>query len=327
MKNLRLLSVALAILGVGAATILVGWFGFERVAQSVTSVGAGAFALYAWWQAAVLVFLGIAWWVLAHAPPRQSPIFMWGRMARDSAGSCLPFSQLGGYAIGARAVTLHGVPGSVAIISSVVDVTAEFVAQILFLVIGLAILLAQGRDGTSTGPIAIGMGIALIAFVIAMRTQRHIAPLFVRFGRRILGQWFASDPRRRAESEAELRQLYGHTSRVAIGTMLHLVGWLAKGAGNWIAFAMLGAPIDMASAVAIEALLHAVLAVAFVVPGYAGVQEAGYASIGALFGAPPEISLSVSILRRARDLAIGVPVLLLWQGIELRRLRKTRSAA
>jgi putative membrane protein len=317
----------LAILGVGAATILVGWFGFERVAQSVTSVGAGAFALYAWWQAAVLVFLGIAWWVLAHAPPRQSPIFMWGRMARDSAGSCLPFSQLGGYAIGARAVTLHGVPGSVAIISSVVDVTAEFVAQILFLVIGLAILLAQGRDGTSTGPIAIGMGIALIAFVIAMRTQRHIAPLFVRFGRRILGQWFASDPRRRAESEAELRQLYGHTSRVAIGTMLHLVGWLAKGAGNWIAFAMLGAPIDMASAVAIEALLHAVLAVAFVVPGYAGVQEAGYASIGALFGAPPEISLSVSILRRARDLAIGVPVLLLWQGIELRRLRKTRSAA
>jgi putative membrane protein len=317
----------LAILGVGAATILVGWFGFERVAQSVTSVGAGAFALYAWWQAAVLVFLGIAWWVLAHAPPRQSPIFMWGRMARDSAGSCLPFSQLGGYAIGARAVTLHGVPGSVAIISSVVDVTAEFVAQILFLVIGLAILLAQGRDGTSTGPIAIGMGIALIAFVIAMRTQRHIAPLFVRFGRRILGQWFASDPRRRAESEAELRQLYGHTSRVAIGTMLHLVGWFAKGAGNWIAFAMLGAPIDMASAVAIEALLHAVLAVAFVVPGYAGVQEAGYASIGALFGAPPEISLSVSILRRARDLAIGVPVLLLWQGIELRRLRKTRSAA
>jgi putative membrane protein len=322
-----LFSVALAILGVGAATILVGWFGFDRVAQSVTSVGAGAFALYTWWQAAVLVFLGIAWWVLAHAQPRQLPIFMWGRMVRDSAGSCLPFSQLGGYAIGARAVTLHGVPTSVAVISSVVDVTAEFVAQILFLVFGLATLLARGRDVTATGPIGIGMGAALIAFVIAMRTQRHIAPLFVKFGRRILGQWFASDPRRRAASETELRELYGHTRRVAIGTMLHLAGWFAKGAGNWIAFAMLGAPIDMASAVAIEALLHAVLAVAFVVPGYAGVQEAGYASIGALFGAPPEISLSVSILRRARDLAIGVPVLLLWQIIELRRLRKTRSTA
>jgi hypothetical protein len=81
----------------------------------------------------------------------------------------------------------------------------------------------------------------------------------------------------------------------------------------------------MASAVAIEALLHAVLAIAFMVPGYAGVQEAGYASLGALFGASPEISLSVSFLRRARDLAIGVPILLAWQFIEVRHLRRVTA--
>jgi uncharacterized membrane protein YbhN (UPF0104 family) len=106
-----------------------------------------------------------------------------------------------------------------------------------------------------------------------------------------------------------------------------LVGWLCKGIGNWIAFQLLGSDIDLLGALAIEALLHALLIPAFVVPGYAGVQEAGYAGIGTLFGIPPEISLGVSLLRRARDIAIGTPVLLIWQLIEVRRLRFPKPAS
>ena len=36
------------------------------------------------------------------------------------------------------------------------------------------------------------------------------------------------------------------------------------------------------------------------VPVNAGVQEAGYAGLGAIFGVPPELSLGVSLIRRAR---------------------------
>ena len=66
------------------------------------------------------------------------------------------------------------------------------------------------------------------------------------------------------------------------------------------------------------------LATAILVPGYAGVQEAAYAGVGALFGQPPELSLGVSLLRRARDLALGVPILLIWQSVELHRRRANR---
>jgi hypothetical protein len=62
-------------------------------------------------------------------------------------------------------------------------------------------------------------------------------------------------------------------------------------------------------------------AIAFLVPVNAGVQEAGYAGLGAIFGVPPELSLGVSLVRRARDLAVGVPILLVWQLLEMRRLR------
>ena len=74
-------------------------------------------------------------------------------------------------------------------------------------------------------------------------------------------------------------------------------------------------------AVAIEALLAAVSAIGFLVPASAGVQEAGYVGLGAIFGVPPDIALGVSLVRRARDILVGVPCLLLWQLAEVRRLR------
>jgi hypothetical protein len=51
------------------------------------------------------------------------------------------------------------------------------------------------------------------------------------------------------------------------------------------------------------------------------VQEAGYAGLGIVFGIPPELSLGVSLVRRGRDLVVGVPILLVWQLLEMRQLR------
>ena len=90
--------------------------------------------------------------------------------------------------------------------------------------------------------------------------------------------------------------------------------------------APLGVPIDFDDALAIEALLSAAAALAFLVPVNAGVQEAGYAGLGAIFGVPPELSLGVSLVRRARDIAVGVPILLIWQAFEVRRLRGVERA-
>jgi hypothetical protein len=41
--------------------------------------------------------------------------------------------------------------------------------------------------------------------------------------------------------------------------------------------------------------------------------------LGALFGVSPEASLALSLIRRARDFAIGAPALIVWQVIEGRR--------
>jgi hypothetical protein len=39
-----------------------------------------------------------------------------------------------------------------------------------------------------------------------------------------------------------------------------------------------------------------------------------------LFGLSPEVALALSLLKRARELATGLPCLIVWQGLEARRL-------
>jgi putative membrane protein len=314
-----------AIIGFMLGTLLVGWYGFGAIAAVMFSVGENGFAVFCVWQLLTIVVLGIGWRVVtpSNGARALSP-FVWGRMVRDAASSCLPFSVVGGFVLGVRAATLHGISWSFATLSMVVDLTAEFLAEIVFAIAGLLVLLARSADPSLTKPIVIGLALALVASALVLRLQKGVVPLLVRFGRKILGDWFADRGEHEATSEHELVVTYGHTGRMALGTAIHLVGWLCKGIGNWIAFRLLGSDIDLMGALAIEALLHALLIPAFVVPGYAGVQEAGYAGIGALFGIPPAVSLGVSLLRRARDIAIGTPVLLIWQLIEMRRLRHSK---
>jgi putative membrane protein len=321
MKNFKLLSIGLALLGITGATVLVGWFGFDRVASAVLSAGIKGFALFCAWQLVVMVILGMAWRTIVPVTGGHPlAVFAWGRMVRDSAASCLPFSPVGGFVIGARAVTLHGISWSIAAISTIVDLTAEFAAEIIFALGGLLILLGRTTDEAVMRPAQIGIGMAMIASVAVLRLQKGIAPLFVRLGRRLLGQWFGgTEPA--GISAVELTALYGNSTRLALCTAVHVLGWFGKGLGNWIAFRLLGSDLDLMGALAIEGLLHIVMATAVLIPGYAGVQEAGYVGLGAIFGVPPEIALGVSLLRRARDIAIGIPILIIWQLVEVRRLR------
>jgi len=322
---LKKLSITLALAGLLLATVLIGWFGFGRVLAGVQRIGWTDFGIILAWQLLLFVVLGLAWdAIIPSQRTLRSWVLIWGRMVRDTSANCLPFSQVGGFVFGARAVMLHGVSWSLATASTVVDVTAEFLAQLAFTAIGLAFLLAHAPGSAFAVPVEVGLGLAVIAGVALIWLQQGAAPLFARLGRRIAGRWFRGAQDRVEVLQVELGLIYGHTARLAVGFAVHLLGWLGTGVAGWITYRSLGVPIDFDDALAIEALLSAIAAVAFLVPVNAGVQEAGYAGLGAIFGVPPEFSLAVSLVRRARDLTIGVPILLLWQLLEMRRLRESQ---
>jgi uncharacterized membrane protein YbhN (UPF0104 family) len=102
------------------------------------------------------------------------------------------------------------------------------------------------------------------------------------------------------------------------------VGWCASACWLWLVFRVLGAPLALSSAIAVQSLLEALRSAAVFVPAAIGVQEAGYAALVPLFGLSPETGVAVSLMRRARDIAVGIPALLAWQLVEARRIRPRR---
>jgi glycosyltransferase 2 family protein len=59
----------------------------------------------------------------------------------------------------------------------------------------------------------------------------------------------------------------------------------------------------------VEAVIQALSSSAFVVPGALGVPEGGFLAIGTLLGFSPELAL----MRRARDVLVFLPALVIWQ--------------
>ena len=122
-------------------------------------------------------------------------------------------------------------------------------------------------------------------------------------------------PRARRD-DIGLRAIHRAPRGLWLGFVLHLACWMASSAEAWVALRFMGAPLGPAAVLAMESLLYAIRSVAFAVPNAVGVQEGAYVMLGGIFGLGPEAAIALSLLKRGRDLAIGVPALLVWQMAE-----------
>jgi putative membrane protein len=305
--------IAAAFAGLAVATWLVLQVGLAGVASTVMSIGWGGFALLCSCALLTFAILGTAWFVLmADQPPARVATFVWGRIVRDAAGEVLPFSQVGGILIGVRALVLRGVATPVAAASSIVDLTTEMMAQIVFILIGIVPFVTSAKSGPLPAAMISGVVFVLagsLAFIVMQRRGLGLA--------QSLAERFLPEAAKRAETfRLAVDAIYENPRRLALSSFIHLIGWIASAFTIWLAVRLVGGRLDFGGAVAIESILSALRSAAFVVPGALGVQEAGYAMIMPLFGLPAEVGLAVSLLKRAREIALGVPVLLIWQGIE-----------
>jgi hypothetical protein len=110
-----------------------------------------------------------------------------------------------------------------------------------------------------------------------------------------------------------VRRLYRRQHHVRLSVAYHFLGWLGGVLQVYAAAAFLGYPIRWLDALILAGLITAVRAAAFMIPGAFGVQEGALIVLGGLIGLPPEAALSLSLIRRVRELLLGVPGTLLWQ--------------
>ena len=313
------IGVAVALLaGVIAAVYLVWAIGFAAVFASIARAGFGGLALLCLYTLLVFASLALAWFFLL--PPLQRrpvPELYIARLVRDSIAEISPFSPVGGMVAAARLMTLKGMPAYAAA-SVAADATTEAMAQVVFLAFGLGWGFTQFRHLQGSGPLTQGMIVVLLLAVPGIALLIFLQKRGAGFAEKMAGRFFPQ-VKQGISFRAAIEELYDSPSRLAASAALHLLAWIGAGGGTWIAFRLVGGHIGLLSAIALEALLCTIRSIAAFVPAAIGVQEAGYALLAPLFGLPAEMGLAVSLLKRAREIVLGVPALLYWQSVESRK--------
>lgn len=342
---MKKISLILFFLGL---TLLIGgvaWIGMNSIIQSFWSVGLKGLTILTLWQIMVIILLGWAWHAVC---PNISVIrLMWARFLRESAATCLPFSQIGGILLSIRTVCFKKHPYtknpsniSVAqgISANIVDITTETLGQIIFTIVGIGILIVGQYHETLHNVTLPGIKISLkwliilgiiFLFLISFSlvwSQRQ-GSTFIRkslnfLSKNIAKQWTDQINANASTLQNALDQIWAKPKNILLSCFLHFIGWLAGAVGTWLCYRFLGANINIQEAITIEALICVALSIGFLVPANVGVQEGAYVVLGSIFGLDPHLSFSLSLIRRARDILIGVPCLLLWQALEIHSLRK-----
>jgi putative membrane protein len=312
--------VVIALLaGVVAAVWLVWAVGFGAVFAAVARAGFGGLALLCLYALLVFVALALAWYFLMPPAHRRSlRNFYVARLVRDSIAEISPFSPVGGMVAAARLMILKGMNGSYAAASVAADATTEAMAQVAFLAFGLGWGVSrfspiEGGDALTRGMLAVLL-LAAPAIALLIFLQRRGAAFAERMARR-----FFPKLKDGGSFRAAMDALYESKTRLTLSALWHLAGWIGGGIGTFIAFRLVGGQITLLNAVALEALLSTLRSVAAPVPAAIGVQEWSYALLARLFGLPEEMGVAVSLLKRAREIVLGVPALIYWQGMEGRR--------
>jgi putative membrane protein len=302
--------------GLVAAVYLVWSIGFDPIFAAIARAGFSGLALLCVYALLVFVSLALAWQFLL--PPRErQPLreLYLARLVRDSIAEISPFSPVGGMVAAARLLILKGMPGAYAGASVAGDATTEAMAQVVFLAFGLGWGVSQFRHLSGGDVMTEAMLAVLLLAVPGIALLIFLQKKGAAFAERMAARFFPQNAEG-VSFHAAIEEMYDSKGRLAASSAFHLLAWIGAGVGTWISFRLVGGDIPFLNAIALEALLCTLRSIAAPVPAAIGVQEWGYAVLAPLFGLPAEMGVAVSLLKRAREIVLGMPALLYWQGVE-----------
>jgi len=259
-----------------------------------------------------LLLASLAWRALLPAS-RPRVLLLWRlRIIREGVDSLLPVAQIGGEVVGARLLARH-VPAATAGASVVVDLAVELLTQVAFLGIGLLALASlSGRTPDAHWLILAGAALTLLAGpLIAMRlgVLRGIEALLRGIARRAPSLAGASLDGLHAAASATWRRREG----LAAGIALHLPAWGLGSIETWLVLYALGHSVTPGQALVIESLGMAGRSAGFAIPAAIGVQEAGFVLAAATIGLGPGPAIALSVIKRLREVLVGLIGLGLWR--------------
>ena len=315
---MRLSTVIAWLLGVALLATLIALNHPANILEAVAALR-GWLPLVILFHAVPLYFEVVAWQRLFAMPPPLAALFGI-RWVAEGVNGLFPVPHLGEFlrAQMTRRLSPHGEAAA----SVVVDVTLGVATQVLFAIIGLALFSAV--SSTSTLLHALLFATAVITFCAAVFYFLQHAGMFA-LAAAVVRRW--PGPAQRAFDMADaraldgrVRTLYQRRPELFLAGVWRLAGWIAGAGEIWLILYGLGHPVSFTDAIILESLSQAARTAAFAIPGGLGVQDGALLILCAQLGLPAEIGLALSLAKRCRELALGLPGLVIGYVIEARRL-------
>jgi putative membrane protein len=316
-RRARIAGLAFLLLGAALTAWLILRTGPGAIGALLHRIGFGVVAVAAA-HVVPLAFMAIAWGRLLSASGHGQPFLrlLWLRTLASAINTLLPVAQIGGEVVRAHRVSLAGVPLPLAAASVVVDLTLEFVALVAYLLLGAVLVLRLGgvsHDALGDLALALAGALGLLALAVTLQRGGTLGRLVRRIARLAGGARSEHLAGQVDQLERDARALYENRRAAFATTAWEFLGWLPGGAEVWLTLQLLGHPTPILHAIAIDAIGQAFRNAAFFVPANLGTQEAGYLAGGFVVALPPDVSLTVALVKRVRDLILFVPPLLAWQ--------------
>lgn len=256
------------------------------------------------------------------------PFLWWIATVREAVNRLLPVVGIGGELVGIRLARWQVPDASRVTASVIVEVLVTIVVQYAFAALGLVLLLST-TDNMGGGTIGLALLLTLPLPVLGVVLMRRggIFHAIERFAGRLLGDSHrllqGVDGRR---LDADIDGLMSRTGLLFSAFFWQLAGYVLGALEIYWALALLGHPVSIGGAIAIEAMTQAVRHAAFMVPGGLGVQEATVVLLAQMFGVDRETALSLALVKRGREVLFGCLALGSWQLAELVRTRRRIGA-
>jgi putative membrane protein len=248
----------------------------------------------------------------------------WVTGVREAVDRLLPVASVGGSVVGIRLVRWRKIATAAVSASVIIEIVLTLVVSYIFTAIGLFLLVDVGSAREYRHlVIAFLLSLPIPLVTLALLRYGSVFGRLHKLVRPLVGSTLSSEA---AESlDRELRASLQRQWRLLFAGATQLLALIAGSFEIWFALRLFGHPVDAGAAIALESMTLAVRHLAFVVPAGLGVQEAGLVLFGHALGINSELALAVSMAKRLRELAWGLPCLISWQWQEGRRLQFLRE--
>jgi putative membrane protein len=304
---------------VGAAMLVALAFSARSVPLAAALAGGGwPLLLASVYRVLPLSLNTLSWHALL--PGGARPPF--GRMLRlrwigESINALLPVAQIGGDFARARLLAHGGVSAADATAAMVADLSVGAATPVVFTLMGVAVLAMIAP--TSMFGIDRGVSIAIAVGISLVTAGALVAVARLGVGRLLAALPFHGHGRlaaRLAAGAANLDRAFAavlvRRGALAGAAIWHLGGWVAQVGETWLILRLIGADVSWGEALVIESLSATARGIAFAVPAGLGIQEGALVVLCGFFGIDLASALALGIIKRGRELVVGVPAIVAW---------------